>query len=257
MTCNKFALSIDSYLSKELPAEKAEEFEMHYFECDSCFARLKVEERLRSKEIPILLDRSRSVSPLQWLFGWKPAAAFAAVCLVMVAVVVMKDNKDLSRILELTDVPAPIYITSEIRGRSGVQPNVPQGGVPHSGVHRSGEVGTFDRAMSHYNKKEYADALRLLKTIQDQKENTSVVFFRGVCFLFSGSLEQAVVQFDRIIAEMNPSYYDEAFYYKAVALLRLNKEKEALEQLRYLSQLYSPYAPKAEALIKKIEQRKM
>jgi hypothetical protein len=51
---------------------------------------------------------------------------------------------------------------------------------------------------------------------------------------------------------MNPSYYDEAIYYKAIALLRTNKKDKALEQLKHLAGMFSPYASDAKALIEKV-----
>ena len=54
---------------------------------------------------------------------------------------------------------------------------------------------------------------------------------------------------------MNPSYYDEAIYYKGIALLRLNKKKQALEQFNNLASMFSPYSKKARVLIGKINRR--
>ena len=51
---------------------------------------------------------------------------------------------------------------------------------------------------------------------------------------------------------MNASYYDEAIYYKAIALLRMNKKNKALEQLKHLAGMFSPYASEANTLIEKI-----
>ena len=54
MKCSEFTNVIDSYLDGTLAEDKMEALEMHYFECDDCFARLKVAERLHSNEIHIV-----------------------------------------------------------------------------------------------------------------------------------------------------------------------------------------------------------
>jgi hypothetical protein len=71
--------------------------------------------------------------------------------------------------------------------------------------------------------------------------------------LLTDEINNAVKEFDIIIANMNPSYYDEAIYYKAIALLRMNKKEDALEQLNHLAGMFSPYAPRARALMEKVK----
>ena len=74
MTCKEFASLTDSYLRGDLPEEKQEVFELHYFECDSCFAWLKAVERLHSKEVPIVTAVKKS--PGSWRHRgpgrWRP-----------------------------------------------------------------------------------------------------------------------------------------------------------------------------------------
>jgi tetratricopeptide (TPR) repeat protein len=106
--------------------------------------------------------------------------------------------------------------------------------------------------MAHYNRKEYSHALEILKRIPGSAQNPQVIFFKGICYLLTDAPHQAIKEFDIIIENMNPSYYDEAIYYKAIALLRSNKKEKALEQLNNLAGMFSPYAPQARALIDKI-----
>jgi hypothetical protein len=50
MTCKEFASLTDIYLRASLSEEQQEAFELHYFECDGCFARLKAVERLHKHQ---------------------------------------------------------------------------------------------------------------------------------------------------------------------------------------------------------------
>ncbi len=240
MTCSEFTSLIDSYLQRNLPDEKLEAFEQHYFECDLCYAQLKVAERLVSKEVPIVIE-GRAAKPLfgfDWKLTRKPMLAFASfliIALTAVLVTVINQSLRLSSIYKLSDFSPPVYIQSEIRGQGANRIN-----------------GAFARAMAHYNRKEYSHALDILKGIPGSAQNPQVIFFKGICYLLTDKVHKAIKEFDNIIEDMNPSYYDEAIYYKAIALLRSNKKEKALEQLNNLAGMFSPYAPKARALIDKI-----
>ncbi len=241
MTCSEFTSLIDSYLKGNLPDEKLETFEQHYFECDLCFAQLKVAERLISKEVSIV-TAGRAVKPLfgfNWKLHRKPMLAFASfliIALTVVLVTVISQSHRLRLLYNLSDFPPPVYIQGETRGQEN-----------------GGTNGTFARAMVHYNRKEYSRALEILKEIPGAAQNPRVVFFKGICYLLTDKLHKAIKEFDIIIEDMNPSYYDEAIYYKAIALLRSNRKEKALEQLSHLAGMFSPYAPKARALIDKIK----
>jgi hypothetical protein len=107
--------------------------------------------------------------------------------------------------------------------------------------------------MREYNRKNYSDALKKLNTIDGAGTNPRVIFFKGICLLYTGSLKDSIQQLDIIIEDMNPSYYDEAIYYKAIALLRSGKEKAALTLLSNLAEMFSPLSQKAKSLISKIK----
>lgn len=240
MKCKEFNALIDGYLEGTLAEEIQETFELHYFECDECYAQLKIVERLNSKEVPIVTG-SRSTSPAwQWLLNWKPATALAMVLIAAVSFWVIDKDGNLEELLRVSDVPAPVYYKSETR----------DGSAPPSGVDNA---GLFDRAMGHYNQKEYSRTLELLKPVELSASNPKVTFFKGICYLYTGSIDDSIRAFDLIIENMNPSYYDEAIYYKAVALLRIGKKSSALRQLNHLADMLSPFAPKAKEMIQKIK----
>ena len=81
---------------------------------------------------------------------------------------------------------------------------------------------------------------------------SQITFFKGICYILTGNLKTAIKNFDVIINDMNPSYYDEAIYFKGIALVRLNRIKEAKQNLENLAQMFSPYASRAQFLLEKI-----
>jgi tetratricopeptide (TPR) repeat protein len=234
MTCKEFDSLTDSYLYGSLSEEQQEAFELHYFECDGCFARLKAAERLHSKEVHIVAAVKTPAFDWSELWKWKPLLAAAAALLIVVlsSTFVIQHSRHMKSIYDMSTFSPPVYMKSEIRG-----PDTPE---------------TFAKAMQHYNQGNYTQALELLTQIPASSRNPQVVFFKGVCFLLVDELKNAVTELEVIIENMNASYYDEAIYYKAIALLRMNKKGKALEQLNHLAGMFSPYAPKARELIEKI-----
>lgn len=236
LECKDFSHLIDSYLSSSIAEEKQEAFELHYFECDGCFAELKAAERLKAKEVPIVapVPGQQKVRA----FRWKPLMVFGTLFLVVLASVFVLQQpgmQDKNEWTEMTGFEPPVYISKNTRGQG-------LAGAP-----------TFSQAMQQYNLKNYTTALTQLKQIPDASSNPQVIFFKGICQLQTDQPEPALESFNAIIESMNPSYYDEAIYYKAITLLRLNKKQEALKQLKNLSEMFSPYAQKAKDLMAKIK----
>ena len=243
MNCDKFAALIDCYLNGDLSGEKQEAFELHYFECDHCYLQLKIAERLHSKTLLISMsgEKHKTIKGAKTSFlpvrKWKPVLAAASLFLVVLLSVFTVNHFNRSKMLyAISSFSPPVYIKSETRG-SGESANSDK---------------TFAKAMEYYNRKDYTRALEILRNIPGLPSNPQVIFFKGICFLLTDALRDAVKEFDIIIQNMIPAYYDEAIYYKAIALLRMNKKEEALEQLNHLAGMFSPYAPRARTLIEKI-----
>lgn len=229
MACSEFTSLIDSYLKEDLPEEKRETFEAHFFECDACFDELKLHERLVSKEVPIVLKGKKPF----WTWGFKPVLVLTSLLIVAVSSVLIIDNYNQAKfLLEISDVEPPAYVQSETRDALQNQ--------------------TLSKAMTLYDNRQYAKALELLETTATKERNPQAVFFKGICRLQLNQPKTAIRHFDAIIEEMNPSYYDEAIFYKGIALLRLNKKNAALEQLKNVASMFSPHAPRAKEIIKKI-----
>jgi len=234
MTCKEFACLIDKYLFGNLSDQELEDFELHYFACDDCFTQLKISERLKAKEVPIVIASRKPIMTLSGLFTWKPLLAAAALIIIIFSSIFLLQHADkMKHLYRATSFSPPVYIESETRGLNSKD--------------------TFSKAMDFYSQGDYSQTLRTLMKISSIDRNPQITFFKGICFLLTDEPKNAVKEFDLIIEEMNPSYYDEAIYYKAIALLRLNKKKKALEHLQNLSAMFSPYSPKARDMIKKVK----
>jgi TolA-binding protein len=74
---------LEEYLCNRLPQTRRDEFEEHYFECDSCFSRLQtglvLQEELRNQPF----DARKARTPISGKWFWTPA--FAAIALLLVA----------------------------------------------------------------------------------------------------------------------------------------------------------------------------
>ncbi len=253
---------VDDYFLGRLPGKKQEKFELHYFSCEGCFTYLKAVERLYSKEVKIEVDETTQAEPerevergakaklrlntqtrefknwmQQWGVSWKPSLAAALVVIALVAsFFVLRQAGYRKNLIEISTFNPPVYMKSEMRNST------------------EKNHAAFEEAMVFYNKKEYRKALEILETIQNKPGNPRTIFFKGICYLLCDQPSGAVTEFEKIIDAMNPSYYDEAIYYHAIGLLRLNEVDRALEELQNLAaDTYSPYAPNAWSLIDKIK----
>lgn len=251
MKCGEFTELIDSYLTGQIPENQREAFELHYFECDGCFVELKTVERLQSREVPIAVavtDRGRAARPLfgflgDWL-AWKPVMAAASMLMVALVSFLVVQQSGAGQLEELKEIAAfspPPYILSETRGNE---------------VLTKGDR-TFFTAMSYYRNKDYGRALELLEDItrDPQNRNPQFTFYKGICLFSLDRIEDSIAAFDVIIGDMNPSYYDEALYYKSIALVHLGQSDKALELLRILSEMFSPLSRRAKKMITEITAR--
>ncbi len=230
--CSDFNSLVDRYLKEEdLNEETREAFEMHYFECDLCFTELKLRERLYSKEIPVVLTGSKK--PL-FILQWKPLMAAASLILVVLVSWFALNTGNQSQLLyNLSQVDPPVYIESETRNPQLLQ--------------------TISSAMTMYSQQKYAGALEMLEKIEPQQRPPKAVFYSGICYLQTENPEAAVKQFDIIIAGMDASYYDEAIYYKGIALMRHGKKDDARHQFQHLASMFSPLSKKAELMMEEID----
>ena len=230
MTCKEFSQLTDDYLQGSLSEEIQEVFEEHYFSCDNCFSHLQVSQRLYSKEVRIVIPQKKPF----WLT--KPALILSSFLVVALsAVILFKFQESIPISFE-----PPTYISPEKRSDSPTDTKITR------------KVAV---AMSHYQKGDYQQTLNTLEKIPEPSTNFQVTFFKGICYLMTDKFQHALPEFDKIIRGMNPSYYDEALYYKGITLLKLNRTRQAITELNVLANMFSPYAEKAKSILRQIEKK--
>jgi len=213
MECKKFESLIGSYLKGTISENEREIFEEHYFLCSECFLSLKISESLFEKRVRILQKEEKWYSMI-----FKPAIVFASIILIAFSsLFVINQNKNNERLIKISEFSPPLYIGGENRGRS----------IPNA----------FFEAMKHYQAGEYGEANKIISGLEDGKPK--VWFFSGILALIEGDNKNALGFFNLIIDKMDPSYYDEAVFYKGICFLRMKRKKDAILQFETLKTMYS------------------
>lgn len=203
--------TVASYLDGRLSPSVTAEVESHLAECPSCRREIvELEDVVRPRR------RGRRV----YLAG---LAAAAAAALLIVgfprALRMLADSAQVqpnsARIRELGRVAqAPIYLGVSVRAAS--------------------EQGTrlFTTGMSAYNAARYTNAVTdLLAARAAGVAGPAATFFLASSHLMLGDASSAADEFARVIAMGQTSYLPEAHYYRAKALLRLDRAREAVTEL--------------------------
>lgn len=230
---------LERYLLGQLSDPDREEFEQHFFACDSCFSQLQTELALQDelRQHPPHRGRASGVS-LRQFWGWRLAFAFAVVALVAVILwyavprpqpeqhagsappvttpqtspQTQQLSTPASSLDELAKVEAPSYSPIVLRGTEDEAHQI------------------FRKAMRHYVKNDYAGAIPGLRTAaKASPEMPSFHFYLGACYLLSGQTDRAIESFRKTASLANPTYSGPAHFYLAKAYLR-KKEVPAAEQ---------------------------
>jgi tetratricopeptide (TPR) repeat protein len=228
MEHKEFYQLTDDYLQGNLSKEMQEAFEEHYFSCDTCFNHLQISHQLQRKEVRITIPQKKTY----WFA--RPALILSSLLVVVLSAVILFQSP---QPVSITFEP-PAYISTEQRtGPILANPEIER---------------KVAAAMSHYQKGDYRQTLHALKKIPEAGVNFKVTFFKGICYLMTDNFQQALPEFNKIIRGMNPSYYDEALYYKSITLLKLKRTKQSVIQLNTLANMFSPYAEKAKNILQQI-----
>jgi len=228
MDCKEFESLMVSYFEGKMPEEKRDKFEEHYFLCDDCYASLVLAENLYNRNVRIVTRDQKSFS----LF-LKPVLIFASLVFVVFASLFLTDlNNQRGKLLEISGFSPPLYIKGENRGNS----------IPHS----------FYNAMEYYMKGDYGKAYTIITSFDNG--NPQTWYFRGILALLNGNNEDALRNFNLIVSEMSPSYYDEAIYYRGICYLRMNRKKDAKKEFTILESMFSPLTGKAAEKLKRISE---
>lgn len=90
----------------------------------------------------------------------------------------------------------------------------------------------FYYGMVNYKRKEYGEAISRWETLYAANpENDTVVYFLGVANLANGNARQARKYLQSVKGKTESTFYEDAQYYLALALLKENKIEEAKQTL--------------------------
>ena len=220
MNCHGFRKNIDAYLNDSLPAAKLEEFESHYFKCDRCFSALRIHKTLRTRNF--LLRETRTQRSVKRHYAFISAASILVVIGLGITMNRVIHQNSLQKISTFTP---PGFLISETRGAAPIQ--------------------AYTAAINAYSRSDFTDSLKQAESIPETERTPKILFLIGINRLITGDEPGAIVSFQRIIDQMDPSYFDEALFYKGIALLRCGKIDEAEAIFVRISEMFSPMKDQA------------
>lgn len=215
----------ERYAAGTLPEAEAAAFEQHYLTCARCQADVRLAAAIRNAPA----GSRRRISML-------PVGLALAVAAGLMAVVLLGPWRRAADLVRLGGIAeAPVYLGVQVRGA------------------QSPADSLFDRAMAHYELRQYeAAAAGLRSALAAGVDAAPALFFQAASLLALGRDEDAARGFSSVIASGDTPYLPEARYYLAKALLRLGRGREAMTQLRQVAG-GSAVGPRASALADSVE----
>ena len=250
----------ERYLLNRLDEPEREEFEKHFFECDSCFSQLQIslamQERLRSQ--PSLGAQARGAF-LRQTWAWTPALA-ALVLLLAVGLWWRSTRRQpqppLAAQSQTQPEPSaqstpPFTSPSPLDELAKVEPP-PYKPVVLRGAEDESDQ-TFRKAMEHYSKGDYASAIPGLRAAErSSPQNPRSNFYLGACYLLTGQTESAIESLRKTIARGDSVYSEEAHFYLAKAYLKDGRIPEAKTELQETVQLGGSRKAEAEEILRRL-----
>jgi len=89
-----------------------------------------------------------------------------------------------------------------------------------------------DSAMIKYDKEDYGGAVKNFEqTLKQNPNDEKALFYSGVSYMSLGQTEKALVNLNKILANKNSKYYDDAQWYSSLAYIKNNDMKNARTNL--------------------------
>lgn len=105
-------------------------------------------------------------------------------------------------------------------------------------------------AMDAYKRKNYSEAVRQFETLLKQEPSLAESrFFCGLSYLELGNPTAAIGHFDFLLRNRDHNYLHQAKWYKSLALIKLNRKKEASAILENVSKENGEFRQKAVELL--------
>lgn len=249
---------LEKYLLGRLADEDRDNFEQHYFECDSCFASVQIgiaaQEDL-TKNPPVRRSGSRTLFPQLW--KWTPA--FAALLIVLGGIWWYTARIE-SRTVKVGTSSPPISQDSSQRNVTaapGIEELAKVEPPPYTPIVVRGSEDSayeqFRQAMQFYSKGDYARAIPGLRAAAKASPDVpSFSFYLGACYLLTGQVDPGIKFFRKTVSIAVPAYSEPSHFYLAMAYLKKNEVSAAKEELRLTIDMNGGEASKAEALLNQL-----
>jgi TolA-binding protein len=115
-------------------------------------------------------------------------------------------------------------------------------------------VDYLDESMEYFEGSNYKKALKRFNTIlETYKHDINAHFYGGLCYYNLGQYEKAIEHFDKSYNIEFGNFRQEAQWFKAKALLELNKTKDAKHLLNRIVSENKFYAKEAQKLLQSID----
>ena len=253
---------MEAYLTGRLPELDWDAFELHYFECASCFSHLEalrmVQIALRSMAgIAVALPGGRGKkAPVYLLTAAGVAAAVAGVA----AWEHSRKAADLSSASK--NRPAMSVAPQAGTLRSGAAPAVyaelARFDAPpyHMAVLRGARIrgeAEFTQAMIAYSRQDWASCRSRLAAVTARFPGlVEAHYYLGICALLSNRVADGETALRYVIGNADTPYLEEAHFYLAKALLARGEAEAAKAELRKTIAMGGDLEPQAAALAARI-----
>jgi TolA-binding protein len=251
----------ERYLLNQLTEPEREEFEMHYFECGSCFLQLQTRLALQAELQlqPVMLGQARSASSHRiWI--WAPA--LATIVLLFSAGIwwysaqkrkASQQASSLSEASHDASVQAlpPSTAAPSLEELARVEPP-PYSVIVLRGAEDEGQEA-FRRAMQFYLKGDYARAIPGLRAAAKANPRTpSFNFYLGACYLLTNQTDLAIVSLRQTVSLGAPAYSESAHFYLAKAYLQKKEIAAAENELQETVQLHGSLEVEAGEILRQL-----
>lgn len=115
----------------------------------------------------------------------------------------------------------------------------------------------LEKALDNFSKNNFTNALKLFNVlIKYEPKDVNALFYASVCYINLNRADDAMVYLDHILEDPTCSFYEEAQWEKAQALIQLKKLDEARALLEKIVATDKFYAKRAGELLTKMKGKK-
>jgi tetratricopeptide (TPR) repeat protein len=251
------------YLLDKLTEAERDDFEKHYFDCESCFAQLEAgfmaQAELRRQ--PPQRAQTRGAS---FLRAWAWAPAFVTALLLLAAGLWWYSAR--SRLTPQVasaphnanqEVGAPTKLgpprTPSLEELARVEPPAYNPVVLRGAEDQAQEA--FRKAMSYYVKGQYANAIAGLKVaVKESPRTARYNFYLAVCYLVTDQPDLAVEYLRKTSSSGEPAYSELTHFYLAKAYLQKKNVSAAEDELQATMQLHGDKEAEAGKILRQLRQ---